>query len=116
MFYKIAAIVILFLGEALSVYAEMIAARAHTSTNHSFMAIFFKGFIMIVFAGAFLIVGYMLGYKFFKNIWVVSALSITSILIMEPLIGYLVFQQLPTRGAVLGLILGAAGFVAAFIS
>jgi hypothetical protein len=56
----------------------------------------------------------MIGYKSFKNIWVVSALSITSILIMEPLIGYIIFQQLSTRGALVGLLLGAVGFAATF--
>jgi hypothetical protein len=57
----------------------------------------------------------MYGYRSFRNIWIVSALSITSILIMEPLIGYLVFQQLPTRGALFGLLLGAAGFLVTFV-
>lgn len=113
---KIAVILILFLGEALSVYSEMIAARSHATTTENFFPIFIKGFLVIAGAGALLIAGYMLGFKSFKNIWVVSAMSITSILIMEPLIGYLVFHQLPTRGALVGLIFGALGFVATFIT
>lgn len=115
LFFKFIAIGILFVGEALSVYAEMVAARSHSAPEQHFFTIFIKGFIVIGLAGAFLIAGYMIGYKSFKNIWVVSALSITSILIMEPLIGYLIFHQLPTRGALIGLVLGAAGFLAAFI-
>lgn len=114
-FFKILSILILFVGEALSVYAEMVAAKVHSTGSQNFFTIFSKGFILITFAGAFLILGYILGYKSFKNIWIVSALSITSILIMEPVIGYLIFQQLPTRGAIIGLILGAAGFFAAFV-
>jgi hypothetical protein len=115
MTYRIIAIVFLLGGEAFSVYAEMIAAKAHSLNVQSFQAVFARAFLQIAVAGALLIAGYMYGYRSFKNIWMVSALSITSILIMEPLIGYLVFQQLPTRGAVLGLILGALGFVVTFV-
>jgi hypothetical protein len=105
----------LFLGEALSVYAEMLAAQTHEANTHSFLSIFSKATLAIAFAGAFLIAGYMIGYKGFKNIWIVSALSITSILIMEPLLAYLLFKQLPTKGAALGLGLGALGFIASFL-
>lgn len=113
--FNFIAIVILFSGEALSIYSEMIAAKTHTISNLQFIEVFLKGFFIIACAGGFLIAGYMIGFKSFKNIWMVSALSITSILIMEPLIGYLIFQQLPTRGALIGLILGATGFVATFV-
>lgn len=113
--YRLASIVLLLGGEAFSVYAEMIAARAHSLNSQTFLAIFWRAFLQMAVAGALLIAGYMYGYRSFKNIWIVSALSITSILIMEPLIGYLVFQQLPTRGAALGLVFGALGFICAFV-
>lgn len=112
---KIITILLLFFGEALSVVSEMVAAKAHHATSQSFSVIYIKSCVLIALAGCFLIAGYMLGYKSNKNIWVVSAMSITSILIMEPLIGYIIFQQLPTRGAFIGLILGALGFVATFL-
>lgn len=114
-YLKILTILLLYFGEALSVYSEMIAAKSHSAATHPFMTIFSKAFIMITCAGAFLIAGYMLGYKSYKNIWVVSAMSITSILIMEPLLCYTILKQLPTRGALIGLILGAAGFIATFL-
>lgn len=115
MMYRLLSILLLLGGEAFSVYAEMIAARAHSLNNESFLAIFGRAFFQIAVAGALLIAGYMYGYRSFKNIWIVSALSITSILLMEPLIGFIVFQQLPTRGALLGLIFGALGFAATFV-
>jgi hypothetical protein len=74
-----------------------------------------KMFIIIVFAGVFLIVGYMMGFSAFKNIWIVSVASITSILIIEPILAYTVFQQLPTKGAIIGLILGILGFISSMI-
>ncbi len=113
--YKLLAIALLLVGEAFSVYAEMIAAKEHALANQSFQTIFIKAFCQMAIAGALLIAGYMLGYRSFRNIWMVSALSITSILLMEPLIGYLVFLQIPTRGALIGLILGAVGFIATFV-
>ena len=113
--YKLATIILLFLGEAFSVYAEMIASKAHALGTQSFAGIFAKATLQIAIAGALLIAGYMLGYRAFKNIWIVSAVSIASILIMEPFIGYLIFKQLPTLGAVYGLLLGTLGFIATFV-
>jgi hypothetical protein len=55
------------------------------------------------------------GYRVFKNIWIVSAISITSILITEPILNYLIFHELPTKGALAGLILGVIGFVLALL-
>jgi hypothetical protein len=113
--YRLLSISFLLGGEAFAVYAEMIAAKDHALGNQTFLSIFWKAFLQMALSGALLIAGYMYGYRSFKNIWIVSALSITAILIMEPLIGFIVFQQLPTRGAVLGLIFGALGFAATFV-
>jgi len=110
---KILVIFLVFLGETLAIYAEMIAARTHFVTSQPFLQIFLKMFLMIVVAGGFLIAGYMLGLSAFKNIWIVSVTSITSILIMEPILAYTIFQQLPTKGAIIGLILGILGFLSA---
>jgi hypothetical protein len=62
-----------------------------------------------------LIAGYVISYATFKNIWVVSAVSVTSILIVEPALSYLVFRELPGRGAIIGLTLGALGFLATLL-
>ena len=56
----------------------------------------------------------MAGLKAFDNIWVVTAISVTSILIIEPIIAYSIFRTLPTGGVLVGMILGALGFVATF--
>lgn len=107
---QILVLILIFLGETLSIYAEMIGAR--TLTN-SFWQVFFKMFIIITFAGAMLIVGYMLGFQAFKNIWIVSVISIGAILIVEPILAYTIFQQLPTTGALIGFILGIIGIICA---
>src|SRR5574340_145912 len=109
---KTLAILILFSGEVLSILAEVVTAKYFAVDNNSFSKGFFRALPVIVIAGALLLAGYMLGYKAFKNIWVVSVISITSILIAEPIINLSVTGQLPTKGALIGLILGILGFLA----
>ena len=106
---------LLFLGEGFAIYAEMIAARNLNLVGRPFLSTFLKMFFVIIIAGGFLIAGYMLGFKSFQNIWIVSAASITSILIIEPILAWAIFQQIPTKGALLGLIFGAAGFLSAIL-
>jgi hypothetical protein len=115
LYSKILVIFLVFLGETLAIYAEMIGARTHFITSQPFLQIFLKMLVIIVIAGGFLIAGYMLGLKAFQNIWIVSVTSITSILIMEPILAYTVFQQLPTKGAIIGLILGVLGFISTIL-
>ena len=63
--------------------------------------------------GGLVVAGYMTGFKAFKNIWIVSVISIASILLVEPIMNYFIVGQLPTRGALVGLVLGAGGLFSA---
>jgi hypothetical protein len=112
---KAITVLILIAGESLCIYAEMIAANRHALGDHSSLSVFCKSAFLMVVSGALLVGGYMLGYRAFHNIWVVMVASVTPILVLEPIIGYLVFRQLPTIGATVGIALGAAGFVVALI-
>jgi len=106
---KILVILLIFIGEAVSIYAEMVGARNNDIAPQSFLSIFLKVFLIITVAGGFLVAGYMLGFKAFKNIWIVSVASITSILIIEPILAWVFFKQVPTIGALSGFILGGVG-------
>lgn len=108
---KILVVGLIFLGELLAIYAEMLGARAFSAAGASFVRIFLRMFLIICLGGGFLVAGYILGYQSFKNIWIVSAASITSILIIEPTLAYFVFHQLPTTGAGIGLVLGIVGLL-----
>jgi hypothetical protein len=110
---KIASIIILFTGEILGIFAEVQSARLYSITHQSFNEAFFKMLPVIIIAGFFLLTGYIMGLAAFKNIWVVSAISISSILIFEPALDYLITGQLPTRGALIGLIFGMLGIISA---
>ena len=109
---KVLAIILLIIGEILAIYAEMIAARHYSFGSESQMRVFIKAFLTFCISGGFLISGYVLGFSAFKNIWIVTAFSVTTILIVEPLLAYTIFHQVPTKGAVIGLIFGGIGLLA----
>ena len=104
---KIIGIILLVVGEALSIYIELSLARKPTNI--------FGMTIIFIAATAFLLYGYIISYSAFRNIWIVSVISITSILIIEPILAYLIFRELPTRGASIGLIFGTLGFISSLL-
>jgi hypothetical protein len=106
---KIIPILFIIFGEALAIYSEVIAAK----NVNNFLPTFLKMSCIMMIAGIFLILGYMLGIKYFDDIWIIGVISITSIIIAEPIITYLIFSELPSKGAIIGLILGVLGLLAA---
>ncbi|MBS1489725.1 MAG: hypothetical protein JSS93_04300 [Bacteroidetes bacterium] len=104
---KLLAIVLIAVGEILAIYAELYSA--HQMQYKNTQLVFWIAFLLMTLAGASLLGGYMIGYKAFDNIWVVVAISVGSILVVEPIVAYILFKEIPTRGAVIGLILGMAG-------
>lgn len=110
---KILIILFVVMGEVLMISAEMMGARAFAINSNPFLKVFLKMLLVMTVGGGFLVAGYMLGFNSFKNIWVISIASITAILIIEPLLAYSLFKQMPTKGAIIGFILGVLGFIAA---
>lgn len=106
---KIIPILFIFVGESLAIYAEVIAAKG----INTFFNSFWKMSVLMFVAGVFLIAGYMFGVKYLHNIWIVGAISIASIVIVEPLVTYLIFEELPSRGPLIGLILGVLAIISA---
>ncbi|MES2315803.1 MAG: hypothetical protein V4486_03680 [Patescibacteria group bacterium] len=106
---RILPILLILIGESVAIYSEIIAAK----NINTFLSTFWKMFGLMAVAGFFLIAGYMLGMKYLQNIWVVGAISIASIVVVEPLITYIIFQQLPGRGALIGLFLGVLAILSA---
>jgi Na+-driven multidrug efflux pump len=109
---KFLVIAVIFIAEALYVFSEIISAKYYSQPESQFFHIIGKILIITIVGSILILTGYMLGFRAFKNIWIVSVISITSILIIEPILAYLIFKQLPTKGAGIGLILGALGFAA----
>ena len=113
MYIKLTAVLLVFLGETLSILAELVASKRVAADSSNYLTVFFWPFVLIVVGGAMLVAGYMLGYLHLKNIWIIAALSVGSILIVEPILAFVLFRQAPTLGAAIGLILGALGTLSA---
>ena len=108
-FFKIVVIIIIFLGEATAIYAEVHSARAYAGSWK-----FFFNMALILIASSFLLLlGYVLGLQAFKEIWIVSVTSFTTILIVEPIMDFVVFKSVPSQGSLIGLVLGGLGLIAA---
>jgi hypothetical protein len=93
----------LLLGEFIAIGGELLVARSQQM---------FWPSVMYLISVIPLLLGYKIGYAAYGDIWIVTALSITSILLVEPILSFAMFQTLPQRGALLGLILGSLGLVA----
>ncbi|MDB4978829.1 MAG: hypothetical protein JWM56_1015 [Candidatus Peribacteria bacterium] len=91
-------------------YAEIYGAHTY-QVEHEFMSVFWKMMPLVTIAGGLLVVAYILGFSVFQNIWIIGAVSMTSILIVEPFIAYSIFRQLPTKGALVGMIMGTIGLI-----
>jgi len=111
---KFAGGIALFFGEVLAIYSEMIAAR--TAKEHGLTPLLALWMLLlIVIAGGLLLAGYYFGYLSNKNIWVVTVISLGSILIAEPLLILFFFKEMPTTGAWVGLACAVIGMLAALL-
>ncbi|WP_093414500.1 MULTISPECIES: hypothetical protein [unclassified Pseudomonas] len=66
---------------------------------------------LMCFAGLCLLGAYWLGYRAIGDIWVVTVVSVTSLLILEPIVVWTLFDEAPGRGALIGFCLGALGML-----
>jgi hypothetical protein len=106
---KVLAIILILVGEMLTIYTELFMAR--TARELLNLREYWTVLIIISIGGALLLLGYRIGYNNFSNIWVVVGISLTSILIIEPILAFGMFNDHPTKGAVIGLILGTIGML-----
>ncbi len=93
----------------ITIFSEVIAAKLATSPSMSFL----KPAILAAMGNIILVFGYVLGIRSFKDIWIVTVISVTSIIILEPIMNYSIFREAPSTGASIGMVLGFAGLVAA---
>jgi|ERR1035441_3767901 drug/metabolite transporter (DMT)-like permease len=99
----------IFFGEVLMIGAEMWAAKLFNPARPWTVII---PVIAVSIVGVCLLVyGYTFGYRAFKNIWIVTAISIVGILVVEPLVAWLLFREIPTTGAFIALILGVIAII-----
>ena len=100
---KLFATFLICLGEGLAIYAEMFLARTYGAGTRFVLT----ALAIMTVGGVCLVFGYAMSYVAFKNIWIVAAISVTAIFIIEPVLAWTMIHEIPTRGAVIGLVLGA---------
>lgn len=102
---------LMFFGEFLIIYAENYAAK-----NANVTRTLLQRSILILLAlcsGLSLILAYKIWYQYRDNIRIVVALSIWSIVFVEPIISWTMFQEIPNIGAMVGWILWLSGMCCA---
>jgi len=110
---KILALVLLFLGEAITIYAEEIGAKLYASTSSptTFTHSLLEALIPLILGALCLILAYTLGLRYLHNIWIISAVSFASILLVEPAFDFFYIGQTPTFGAGLGMVFAVCGIL-----
>jgi len=105
---KFYAILLVFLGEILAIYAETFVIK------HKIFSVGFWSMIFLMcVGGVFLVFGYVFGYRAFHNLWYVTAISIGTLLIVEPLLLRYLLGQIPTTGSLVSFTLGVFGILVA---
>jgi hypothetical protein len=114
---KYLVLVLLFLGEAFSIYAEEIGAKLYASTTHptTFLQSLAHATIPLILGAVCIMVAYTLGLRNLHNIWIISAVSFASILLVEPAFDYFYIGQTPTLGAGIGVIFAVLGILSTLL-
>lgn len=93
-------------------YAEQLGAKLYGLNGYTFTHTFALTLIPLLTGAVLLVVGYMLGLKYHQNIWIITAMSFSTILIAEPLFNYLYIGQTPELGSGIGVLFGILGLLA----
>ena len=102
---------LMVIGEFCAIYSEVVTARLAHVGDGSWQA-FVMPVLLMCFAGFCLLGAYWLGYVVVGDIWIVTVVSVTSLLLLEPVVVWALFHEAPGRGALIGFCLGALGMLA----
>lgn len=106
----VSALGLMVIGEFCAIYSEVVTARLAQTGNGSWEA-FILPVVLMCFAGLCLLGAYWLGYVAVGDIWIVTVVSVTSLLLLEPIVVWSLFHEAPGRGALIGFVLGALGML-----
>lgn len=104
--WQIISVLLVIVGELFAITAEVLYSRGKG---------FYSMAALMTIAGILLLLGYGLGYKHLKSLWIIYVVSITAILILEPIIIYFVTGETASLGTKIGFIFGLLGFLAVFL-
>ena len=101
---RLASLLCIVAGEVLTIFAQV-----RTSTFPEGQQRWLLVGSAWVVSGVFLVLGYVVGAEAFGGVWSVAAVSVTSILIVEPVLLYLLLREWPSRPEAVGLMCGCVG-------
>jgi hypothetical protein len=105
----------IIVGESFMILAQVFSSKAITK-GASFGQIlkFNNWYIWVSVIGVFLVLmGYMYGIRISYNIWLVTIISWTALVVAEIIIARLVFQTMPSGPVLYGFMLVLIGFIVA---
>ena len=95
---KTLALVGIFLGELIGVGLEITLADKFRTENLReilrFLILISPLFIVCLLL---LLLGYIYGFRSFQKIWIVTIVSWSSIILIEPIFNYFIFHELPSN-------------------
>jgi hypothetical protein len=108
-------LLLIVLGEVAIIYAEisgayLIAQRDGVLSWQHVMLL-----VVCLCGSALLYAGYVSATAVFRDIWVVSAISASTVLLVEPGVAHVLFQELPAKGALVGILCGMAGLIVTLV-
>ena len=105
---------LMVVGEFCAIYSEVVTAKL-AQTGSGSWEVFVLPVVLMCFAGLCLLGAYWLGYMVVGDIWIVTVVSVTSLLLLEPVVVWAQFHEAPGRGALIGFCLGALGMLATVV-
>lgn len=94
---KFIILLFIFLGEFIGIALEIILASKFRSSENFPEILKWLIFLIPFFVLSFvlLLIGYIYGYRYFQKIWIITIVSWSSIVLIEPILNYLIFKELP---------------------
>ena len=110
---KIVVLGLIFIGEAIAIGLEIFFTSKFRSEG-SFAEIIKYLMIAAPLAAAcviFITIGYIYGFRYFNKIWVVTIISWSSIIMIEPILNYFLFKELPSGKILISAILAILAII-----
>lgn len=94
---KFIIILFIFLGEFIGIALEIILANKFRASENFPEILKWLIFLIPFFVLSFVLlsIGYIYGYRHFQKIWIITIVSWSSIVLIEPILNYLILKELP---------------------
>ncbi len=104
-------------GELLFIFLEIFFANKFKDTDFASQITTYLLLIasMVVAFSILILWGYIYGYRTFEKIWVITIISWSSILVIEPLLNYFIFKELSAGKTLVARLLAVSAIIISVI-